>query len=707
MKYLFLLFLFFSLVGSTISQSGLNRYFEKVELRIDTSAYSWAEDRIIVNGEDKLKFEYKENTSVAELRLFVRGGVTLANKVLSIQSSQDFEIIDSLSLIEDTYYQVKLKFADLSSTDFLAPIIRLTRNNNEVNVPLRLFPYTKTKAAIETDETDLFIGEQKTFEILTNRNHNILIDPKWKSTEKFDYRVFRSDDKILLAIIPSVTGTVTAEIELELRKPFLENNQPNYRLQLAPISFSVKGSRLSFLRFDMREIIWERSNKEGVEVQIDNHRLLQINKTYRVEATDEPGGPLIAELFTLRRISNDKVLCMFRPYNYHQSSDSYLFIKDGDEPRFITNLNILPEPKINRISMLRKGGTWVASNQVYPGETVEIRIEGESLNRSNFIFEGLEDVSADTILRNESVVHYNIHVPISIRQKSISIYNRGKKTGTTLDVMEYLRPRDFDFVTVEFGESPKVVNKITQPLLYNGTIGDVNIQFDGYFIDESDRIYGKQYLEIEVLVKNSNNILTERVLIDDIVVCPGEGSPRYFSYGEGVSNCMNLPVSINDYISNKTHSLDNWSKIELVIRHRKGFYDGRGYSQRVEIIKERNVVFDVDLTIPAGLLIKKIGVDGFPSLSGISLSMLAQFSFYKKGEIQRLRPYKIGAGFLAQNAFNFNPEAERDLGIVILGSVYPTRRERKFSFPLYAGFGYFLNEARFFYLIGPGVRINL
>jgi len=86
--------------------------------------------------------------------------------------------------------------------------------------------------------------------------------------------------------------------------------------------------------------------------------------------------------------------------------------------------------------------------------------------------------------------------------------------------------------------------------------------------------------------------------------------------------------------------------------------------------------------------------------------MLAQFSFYQRNEIQKLRPFKIGAGFLAKNAFNFNENAERDLGIVVLGSVYPTKKNRKFSFPLYAGMGYFLNESKFFFLIGPGISIN-
>jgi len=119
------------------------------------------------------------------------------------------------------------------------------------------------------------------------------------------------------------------------------------------------------------------------------------------------------------------------------------------------------------------------------------------------------------------------------------------------------------------------------------------------------------------------------------------------------------------------------------------------------------MTFDVDVSFPAGLVIKRVGVDGFPGLSGISLAMLAQFSFYDKERIRRLKPYKVGAGFLAQNAFNFNPEnTQRDLGIVVLGSVYPTRLDGKLTFPLFAGFGYFINEERFFYLIGPGIRIS-
>jgi len=701
-----LLFFLLGVQFAAQSQTTLLNNFEHIEVRLDTTVFSWKKNAITVKGEKKLAFEYVSNTSNVEIRLYPKKSSDLT-QLMGLEPSLDFVVVDSIQFIEEAYYRLKIKLLDIANSDFISLLFKFQKKEGATVVAsFPLFPYTTTSAMINMDDNELFIGEEKTFEILTNRPNNILINPQWISTKSYDYRIYRSDDKILFSVLPSVTGEIELPLSLELKQPILQNKLPRYATELSPINFLVKGSRLSFLKFDVRDITWERSNSQGYEVQIDYNRSLQLNKTYRFEATDEPGGALIAELYTVRRMSNNKVLCILRPYNYHKAQDGYLFIKDGDQAQFITNINIYPESTINRVSMLRKGGSWVNSNQIYPGETVELRLEGESLSRGEFYFEGLEDVSPDSILRNGTAVHYIIRVPNNIRKKAVSIYNRDKKTGVSLDVIEYQRPRELDFVVVEYGGAPKVVNRITQPILHSGTIGDVSIQFDSRYIDEPDNLYGKQYLEVEVLLKNSANILIERYTIDDIEVCPGEDSPRSFSYN-GNTDCMNPLVSINDYLSYKTHSLEHWAKIELIIRHRKGFYASRGFSQRIEIIKEKLVTFDVDLTIPAGLLIKKVGEEGFPGLSGVSLSMLAQFSFYGKGEIQKLRPYKVGAGFLAQNAFNFNPEADRDLGLVVLGSVYPTRKNRKFSFPLYAGFGYFLNESKFFYLIGPGVQINL
>ena len=606
-----------------------------------------------------------------------------------------------MTLQIEGYYQFRIRFNNLLNDQFIS--LKLKYQQAVMEIPL--LPYSNTFATIYPGETEFYIGEEKTFDLVSNRIDNVNPSPLWVKKKNYEYRTYRSRGKVKVSILPTKSGEIKFELPIELHRPNVEAGKLTYTLPSQEFEFLIKGSRLKFLQFDERQVIWEHGNHNGIELQIDSHRSLEMNKTYRIEDTDEKGGPLIAELYTVRRLTNDKMLCMFRPYNFHHISDGYLFIKDNDDAKFITNINILPEPEIRQVSILREGGTWVNSRQVFPGETVEVRLEGEGLSRADFRFEDLIDVSTDSILQNDVISHYLLKVPIDIKKKSINIYNGNRKTGVNLDIQEYQRPRKLDFVIVEYGGTPFIANEVSQPILHNGTIGDVSLTFDAGHIDEAFQLYGKQFLELEVRIKDKNNRLIEKQIIDDIVVCPGSNSPRSFSY-TSPDGCMNEGVSINDYLSNKTYNLDNWSTVELILKHRKNVYGGRGHTERIEIIKEKQVTFDVDLSIPAGLIIKKVGVPGFPGLSGISLSMLAQFSFYKKDEIQKLRPFKVGAGFLAKNAFNFNPDAERDLGIVILGSVYPTKKDRKFSFPLYAGMGYFLNEDKFFYLIGPGIRIN-
>jgi hypothetical protein len=678
--------------------------FNEVEIRVDTAMYSYSNNRISVGGEHYLPFHFNRNDQTVEIRLYLRNNVQAGIRSIRLPRSDDYTVLDSLTLINAEYYRTRIRFNDLSNTEFPAFQVDVqVQDVRQLFIPL--LPFTATYATIYPGEGDLYIGEEKRFEIISNNIENLKIDQRWKKKEQYEYRFVRKDEKVFLAILPLVSGQIEVDFTPVFKKPTFSDNELVYKDETQVFTLFVRGSRLSFLRFDLREVVWERDQREGIEVQIDHHRLLQLNKTYRIENTDERGGPLIAELHTIRRLSNDKVLCAFRPYHYHDQSEGYLYIKDGDEPFFITNMTIIPEPRIDRVSILRSGGSWVESKDLFPGESVEIRLEGKSLSRAALFFEDLEEIKTDSLLRNDKIAHYRLRVPLGIRKKSINIYNGKSNTGITFNIREHQRPRDFDFVVVEYGGPAKRVNEVNQPLLHRGTIGNVNIRFDGYLIDEPDILYGKQYLEIEVRIIDERNTLREKQIIDNIEICPGDGSPRFFAYSSS-SGCMNEAISLNDYLTNKTHALSNWSKIEIIVRHHKSFYNGLGYSERIEIIKEKLVTFDVDLSIPAGLLIKKVGVDGFPGLSGISLSMLAQFSFYQKGEIQRLRPYKIGAGFLAQNAFNFNPDADRDLGIVILGSVYPSRKERKLTFPLYAGFGYFLNEGRFFYLVGPGIRVN-
>ena len=88
--------------------------------------------------------------------------------------------------------------------------------------------------------------------------------------------------------------------------------------------------------------------------------------------------------------------------------------------------------------------------------------------------------------------------------------------------------------------------------------------------------------------------------------------------------------------------------------------------------------------------------------------MIAQFSFYQEGKIAKYRPYKVGAGFIAIDAFNFTENNNRqDIGLVVIGSLYPISSNRKLTFPLYTGVGYLLKENKPFFLVGPGIRVRL
>ncbi|MEP4599258.1 MAG: hypothetical protein ABJZ92_23835, partial [Cyclobacteriaceae bacterium] len=132
--------------------------------------------------------------------------------------------------------------------------------------------------------------------------------------------------------------------------------------------------------------------------------------------------------------------------------------------------------------------------------------------------------------------------------------------------------------------------------------------------------------------------------------------------------------------------------------------------KKIQVYLKRRYNFDIDVSFPGGLLIlkKANGERDFANFSGVSFAMLAQFSFYQEGKIAKYQPYKIGAGFIAIDAFNFSENAQnRDVGLVVIGSIYPSSgANRKLTFPLYAGFGFLMKEEKFFSLIGPGIRVR-
>ncbi len=677
--------------------------FLDAKLFVDTLEYSYRNNALNIGANKALAFEYKKEAEVAEVYLFF--DQELAPNRLALVPSADFTLVDSI-LIFDDYARFKIRFNALTESEFLKFIFRHDLGDKDVLTELPLFPYTNTYAKLYLGSEELYIGEEKEFEITTNNVQNINIDNRWTEDLPINYRLTRSGGKLLLHILPNTLGKQEINLKLTTNKPYIQGSSVSYDLPEIKTQFQVRSGRLAFLQFDTQEVTPKEDKKEAIEIQLDNHRYLKLGKTYRIEDQEEAGGALIAELFTKARLNNDKVLCLLRPYSYHRKSEGYLYIKEGDDARYVTNVDITPKTSIGTISIQREGKEWEVSNKVFPGETVNVKLEGEGLHKASFSFPGASDLQYDSLIKNENISIFQIKVPLTISTNNIEIFNHNKPSGKSLRVTEYQRPRALDFMTLDLGDKQYVVNEIEKPIYYESNLTDLVFDFNPNKIDQGKELFGPQYINIKVKISNKKGNLIELYQFEELVICPGESSPRYVHYDS--KNCKTEDINLNNFISKKTSDLEEWSRIELEISHIKDKYGGEGKTKKIQIHLKRDYNFDIDVSFPAGLLILKAKENDFTNFGGVSFAMIAQLSFYEPGKIAKPRPYKVGAGFIAIDAFNFSESNNnRDVALVVIGSLYPTSSDNKLTFPLYAGMGYLLTEQKPFFLIGPGIRVRL
>jgi hypothetical protein len=705
MRVAFRISFFLFLLIFSINLRAQESYFSLVEIVTDTNVFSSAHNSLVVNNTDRICFNYVQREQVVEVRLYPEN----RNDAFELNNSRDFVLIDSM-MFTGIYHRFKVRFTDLNRSELLRFSFTVETDSVITFEEVLLQPVTKTTSQLRITDNELFIGEEKRCQVFSNNPENIKIANEWVNTNNFDYRFSRENSEVFLHVVAKQLGSQELTASVPVIKPSL-NEQNFLHYQASPLkqNFNVKASRLQFLGIDQHEItLSEESQLNGLEVQFENSRFLQMNKTYRIEAQEDAGGALIAEIFTKRRLGNNRVLCILRPFNYHRSSEGYLYIKDGDAPKFISNFSITPATQIEDIKILYDGNQWRSTNVVRPGQTIDVKLEGKGMHKANFYFRDIVVVANDSLVRTEKQQVFRLKIPREINKQIINIYNHSEPTGKFLKVAEYQQPRDFDFMYINYGERARKVAGIKEPILYEGIVKDMVISFNTSKIDDQV-LYGKQYLDLEVRITGKKDELIELKQINNIAICPTSPSPRALNYNQ--NDCFNGQLSLNKYIRKETSDLEGWSKISLFVSHSDDKYNENGYKKEVDVILKRSMAFDIELSFPAGLItISKQDNDsiGFGSLSGISLAMIGQFSFYHPEKINRYRPYKIGAGFLALNAFNFSENANnRDVGLVIIGSLYPTTKDTKLTFPLYVGGGYFIKDQKLFFLIGPGIRLKL
>lgn len=680
-----------------------NSVFSNAIIKVDTLQRQWSSQKLKFENQWYLPLPFGRKDPVVEFQLALRNPDKL--KAIQLLPSADWKQQDSLIITESTL-SFKLRFLDIYASDFLKLQFSVARAEGEEQfISLPLLPVACTKAELNIKSEDLFLGEEKPIEILSNQAENIVLKQMWQNADGLEYRMSQSGSNLLLHLRPNREGRQTLILPLELKRPILVNDKPRFKLPLLEYEFDVKSGRIAFLALNVEEISLPENPGTAVEVQMDDHPALRMEKTYRLENQEKPGGALIAEIFTKSRLLNDKVLVELRPYAYHQKTEGYLYLKDGDRAQFITNVDISHKTKINEIFLQRDGEDWKKGNAVYPGEIVNVRFQGQGLHRGEFNFYGAPLLVGDSLVRNEDVAYFKIKVPMDITAREIEIFHENKSTGKSLQVKEYQRPSPFNFIDIKLGLKNYQLNEINHPIYYEKTLSDVVIDFDERKLDRPNALHGRQYLTIRVKISNKSGNLIELYEFDNVIICPGDNSPRVTYYNE--KNCRVDDIALNNFLTRKTHDLSEWSRIELEFSHDREKYGGDGYTKRISIVLKRDLNFDIDVSFPAGLLILKSGENDFSNFSGISFAMIGQLSFYHPDKIAKYRPFKFGAGFIALDAFNFSDNAtNRDVGLVALGSVYPTSSENKLSFPLYVGYGYLLKQKKSFFLIGPGIRVR-
>ena len=626
--------------------------------------------------------------------------------------SPGYEQLDSIIKTGDNTFVVDIKFTSIFEIGFPKLIFEIKMAEETKIEETKLYPFIFPTLQDLNPQIEIFNSQEVSIPLPIIHPTLIKYNSAWKTEGILDFKLVKTPSGPSLMIKPNAVGRQSLTVGLKSIKPFLdEHGNASSELFDFKITVRVVRSKFNYLNFTEQTYFFEPRGEKAITVWFDYNPNIKLNTTYRIEDQEGPGGRLIGEIYTRAYVENqNKVIGSMRTYSLHQMEGGLLYMKEGDRNRFFTNFDIAPKPYIEKVEILRPGKEWTQSEIVYPGEEIEIKVQGTGLASSEINFsDGKHVAVADTIRKNNKVRYFTLSVPANIKERSIPISLNQNTTSFELLVNEYKRPRKLDFMTINYGDGDHEVTgeNFYKPALFDDEIGDVVIAAHIDEIDSDNDFYGVQYVDVEIKLWDKNNRQIESRSVEGLKFVPDKTSIRSVGYDH--NNESNAILRLNDVLVNKTHDLRPWSKIEIIIEHDKDKYGGNGYKSKAIIYRSDNIAIDIEVSFPAGLFVVEVGDAGVNSLTGLSIASMANFTFYKKGQIKKEQPLRLGLGFIALNAINSitgNGGAESDIGAVSLLSFQPLHSESKVNFPLYAGFGYLFNSQDLFFLIGPGIKIT-
>lgn len=690
--------------------SNAQKIIEDVIITTDSADYAFSALPIQIRRSNYLYFVLDNPSQEVQVTIKTSSSTNIVG--IKFIKSPGYEQLDSIIKTGDNTYVVDIRFTNIFDIGFPKLVFEINTKEGTKVEEAKLYPFIFPTLEDLSPQIEIFNSQEVTIPLPIKNPTLIKYNSAWKTEGILDFKLIKTPKGPSLTIRPNAVGLQTLTVGLKSRKPFL-NEHGNATSELFDFKITVRvvRSKFNYLNFTESTYFFEPRGEKAITVWFDYNPNIKLNKTYRIEDQEGPGGRLIGEIYTRAYVENqNRVIGSMRTYSLHQMEGGLLYIKEGDRNRFFTNFNIAPKPYIEKVEILRPGKEWTGSHIVYPGEEIELKIQGTGLSTSEINFsDGKHLAIPDTVRKNNQVRYFTLTIPVNIKERSIPISLNQNTTSFELLVNEYQRPRKLDFITINYGDGDHEITseKFYKPALYDNEIGEVVIVAHLDEIDDKNRFYGVQYVDVEIRLWDKNNRQIESRKVEGLKLVPDNTSLRSLGYNH--TSESNAVLRINDVLVNKTHDLRPWSKIEITVEHDKDKYGGNGYKSKAIIYRSHKMAVDIEVSFPAGLFVAQVGQPDVNSLTGLSIATMANFTFYKKGEIKKQNPLRLGIGFIALNAINSvtgNPDAEGDIGAVSLLSFQPLHSESKINFPLYAGFGYLFNSQNLFFLIGPGVKFT-
>lgn len=683
--------------------------FTDVQLAFDTLSYSWTEDARKVGDRRYLSFVYTEAQPAAELRFLPRPTDEVVR--LTLLASPDYEATDTTLQLSDGSFRSRIRFTGLSRKQAPSLTYRLTlAQGDTVNVEVPLFPIARSTVMVPPAERVWYVGQEREVPLETSLPQNIKPAATWTKTQGVAYRIVRKKEQPVLRVVPLAVGSRELRLPYQTLRPTLNpDSSLRYERVIEPFPITIKRGRTQFIALDRDAVELPRgAHVKEVEVSFPQQVSLSLKRTYRLEPQESDGGPLIAELFIREITNSNQMKAMLRVYAYHRRSEGVLYLKAEGETLFTMNLDIVPTPHLDAVELRRPGGDWQRDLTVYPGERLDLRLQGESLTRTKLAFEQLlplrKEGGNDSIRYSDTEILARVSIPVATERTQFPLLMDGQQTPYVLRLREYQRPRPLDFVRLTFERKTRVLTEVPSPIVVDAPLNSFQLRFLRDSIDLPGDLYGPQYLTIAVEVWSKDNQRLEARHEETICLCPGPSSPRRAVYEQ--LDCTEGVVDLNKLLTTPSYELPGWARIRLTVSHAKDHYAQGRQSRQVDLILRQTFEVGLEVSLPVPIILARFNDSPTDNLTSVGFAAFAQLRFYRQRGINELVPIQAAFGVMATDVFAFTSEARRDWGLTAMACFYPITGRQTWSIPFYMGGGYLLDEGTGFFFMGPGLSVQ-